>query len=110
MTDLIKKKCTPCEGGIPAMVIEEAQELQKQVPSWEIIHEGHAIRRMFTFQNHYEVMAFINAVAWVSHREDHHPNVAFGYSRCELVYSTHAVDGLTENDFICAAKVDALLF
>jgi 4a-hydroxytetrahydrobiopterin dehydratase len=54
-------------------------------------------------------MAFVNAVAWISHREDHHPNVFAGFSRCELVYTTHAVDGLTENDFICADKVDALL-
>lgn len=109
MTELIKKKCTPCEGGIPPMVIEEAQELQKEVPEWEIIHDGHSIRRILTFKNHYEVMAFANAVAWISHREDHHPTMTVGYSRCELVYSTHAVEGLTENDFICAAKVDALL-
>ena len=83
--------------------------LQQEVPEWEIIHDGHAIRRIITLQNHYEVMAFVNAVAWISHREDHHPTMTVGYSRCELVYSTHAVDGLTENDFICAAKVDALL-
>jgi 4a-hydroxytetrahydrobiopterin dehydratase len=109
MTDLIRKKCKPCDGGVPPMAIEEAQELQSEVPSWEIIHEGHAIRRILTFQNHYEVMAFVNAVAWISHREDHHPNLTVGYSRCELIYTTHAVDGLTENDFICAAKVDAIL-
>jgi 4a-hydroxytetrahydrobiopterin dehydratase len=109
MTDLTKKKCKPCEGGIPAMTMEEAEKLQTEVPSWEIIDDGHAIRRIFTFGNHYEVMAFANAIAWISHREDHHPNLTVGYSRCEVVYTTHAVDGLTENDFICAAKVDLLL-
>ena len=91
------------------MTLEEAQKLQKEVPSWEVIHEGQALRRIFTFANHYELMGFVNAVAWVSHREDHHPNQTLGYSRCELVYTTHAVEGPTENDFICAAKVDALL-
>jgi 4a-hydroxytetrahydrobiopterin dehydratase len=109
MTELQKKKCRPCEGGIPAMSMDEAQALQKEVPSWEIIDDGQAIRRIFTFANHYEVMAFVQAIAWISHREDHHPSLTVGYSRCEVVYSTHAVEGLTENDFICAAKVDALL-
>lgn len=91
------------------MTLEEAQEMQKEVPGWEVIEDGQCLRRIFTFANHYEVMAFANAVAWISHREDHHPHQTLGYSRCELVYSTHAVEGLTENDFICAAKIDALL-
>ena len=109
MSDLRKKKCKPCEGGILPMTLEEAQEMQAEVPSWEVIDDGQAIRRQFNFGNHYEAMAFVNAVAWISHREDHHPSTSVGYGRCELVYSTHAVEGLTENDFICASKVDALL-
>ncbi len=109
MTDLRKKKCKPCEGGIPPMTLEEATELQREVPSWEVIEDGQAVRRIFTFSNHHEVMAFVNAVAWISHREDHHPTMVVGYSRCEMRYTTHAVEGLTENDFICASKVDALL-
>jgi 4a-hydroxytetrahydrobiopterin dehydratase len=91
------------------MTMEEASEMQTQVPTWEIIDEGRGLRRIFTFGNHYEVVAFANAIAWISHREDHHPAMTVGYSRCEVVYTTHAVEGLTENDFICAAKVDALL-
>ena len=109
MSDLAKKKCKPCEGGVPPMTMEEAQELQPEVPAWEIIDDGQALMRIFTFRNHYEVMAFVNAIAWISHREDHHPGMKVGYSRCEVEYTTHAVEGLTENDFICAAKVDALL-
>jgi len=109
MSDLRKKKCTPCEGGILPMTLEEAREMQLEAPLWEVVDDGQAIRRHFTFQNHHEVIAFVNAVAWISHREDHHPNASIGYSRCELVYTTHAVEGLTENDFICASKVDALL-
>ena len=91
------------------MTMEEALTLQKEVPQWEVIDDGQGLRRIFTFANHHEVMAFANAVAWISHREDHHPHLTLGYSRCELVYTTHAVEGLTENDFICAAKVDHLL-
>jgi len=91
------------------MTLEEAHETQKEIPAWEVMDDGQALRRIFTFANHYELMAFANAVAWISHREDHHPSLHLGYSRCELVYTTHAVEGLTENDFICAAKVDALL-
>jgi 4a-hydroxytetrahydrobiopterin dehydratase len=109
MSELRKKKCKPCEGGIPPMTLEEATEMQKEVPSWEVLDEGQAIRRIFVFANHHEVLAFVNAVAWISHREDHHPHQEVGYSRCLIAYSTHAVEGLTENDFICAAKVDALL-
>ena len=109
MTELRKRKCKPCEGGIPPMTLEEAHAMQREVPKWEVINDGQGLRRIFTFGNHYEVMAFVNAVAWISHREDHHPNQVIGYSRCELVYTTHAVEGLAENDFICAAKVDALL-
>ena len=90
------------------MTLEEASEMQKQVPAWEIFDDGHALRRTFTFANHYEVLAFANAIAWISHREDHHPSLTVGYSRCEAVYTTHAVEGLTENDFICAAKVDRI--
>jgi 4a-hydroxytetrahydrobiopterin dehydratase len=70
---------------------------------------GQAIRREFRFKNFYETMAFVNAVAWISHREDHHPDLELGYNRCVVHYSTHAISGLSENDFICAARVDALL-
>jgi len=91
------------------MTLEEARSMQEEVPGWEVINDGQGLRRIFTFANHYETVAFANAVAWISHREDHHPHQTLGYSRCELEYTTHAVEGLTENDFICAAKVDALL-
>lgn len=110
MSSVLKaKRCKPCEGGIPPMSLEEARALLQEIPHWEIVDDGQAIRRIFTFSDHYEVMAFVNAIAWISHRENHHPVLTVGYSRCEVVYTTHAVEGLTENDFICAAKVDALL-
>ena len=91
------------------MTVEEAREMQAQVPQWELTPDGLALWRLFSFSNHYEVMAFVNAVAWISHREDHHPETRVGYSTCRVEYTTHAVEGLTENDFICAAKVDQLI-
>ncbi|MEO6564242.1 MAG: 4a-hydroxytetrahydrobiopterin dehydratase, partial [Nitrosospira sp.] len=67
------------------------------------------IRKVYNFNNYYQTMAFVNAVAWVSHREDHHPDITVGYNKCRVEYTTHAVNGLSENDFICAAKIDTLL-
>jgi 4a-hydroxytetrahydrobiopterin dehydratase len=107
VTDLLSRRCRPQPKGSPALGTAEAQAyLQELGPDWELGAE--AISRQFHFANHYETMAFVNAVAWISHREDHHPLLEVGYNRCKVVYSTHSVRGLSENDFICAAKVDAL--
>jgi 4a-hydroxytetrahydrobiopterin dehydratase len=70
--------------------------------------DGAMIAKTYRFKNYFETMAFVNAAAWVSHREDHHPDIAVGYNQCKVSYITHAIDGLSENDFICAAKLDAL--
>jgi 4a-hydroxytetrahydrobiopterin dehydratase len=78
-----------------------------QLPGWAVA--GNELVRTFTFRNYYETMAFVNAVAWIAHTEDHHPDLRVGYDRCEVRYSTHAIGGLSENDFICAAKVSALV-
>ena len=76
---------------------------------WSLSPDGREIERRFRFSSFHEVMAFANAVAWIAHREDHHPDLLVQYAACTVRYSTHAIDGLSENDFICAAKVDALL-
>lgn len=104
--DLTNKQCKPCEDGIPPLPLPEIDTLLKQLDSWT--HSGGTINKTFEFKNYYQTMAFVNAVAWLSHREDHHPDMSVGYSKCRLEYSTHAIGGLSENDFICAAKVDAL--
>src|ERR1041384_6445252 len=75
---------------------------------WESLG-GKEFAKTFAFQNYYETMAFVNATAWISHREDHHPDLEVGYNKCRVRYSTHSVGGLSENDLICAAKVEALL-
>ena len=104
--DLIHKHCSPCANGTPALNTNEARELLQQVDGWEM--KDSLISKTFAFKNYYQVIAFVNAVAWMTHREDHHPDMTLGYNTCRVEYSTHAVGGLSENDFICAAKVDAL--
>jgi 4a-hydroxytetrahydrobiopterin dehydratase len=104
--DLSTGKCKPCEGGVPPLAEAHVAELMKQLDGWARI--GDAIAKTFHFKNYHETMAFVNAVAWVSHREDHHPDLAVAYNRCTVTYTTHAIGGLSENDFICAAKIDAL--
>lgn len=104
--DLSHRKCKPCEGGMPPLPQDEISTLLKQLNGWA--QQGRAIGKLFEFKNYYQTIAFVNAVAWLSHQEDHHPDLSVGYNRCLVSYSTHAVNGLSENDFICAAKVDQL--
>jgi len=104
--DLSHGKCKPCEGGVPPLSDEEAAKLLVQLDGWQ--RRDRLISKVFRFKNYYETMAFVNATAWISHREDHHPDLAVGYNQCIVSYTTHAIGGLSENDFICAAKIDAL--
>ncbi len=109
MTDLTQQTCKPCEGGVKPMTRAEAEAMLAQVPGWTLDTAGGEISRGFKFKNYYETMTFVNALAWVAHREDHHPNIEVGYSRCHVRFSTHAIKGLSENDFICAAKLNRLV-
>ncbi|WP_353571077.1 4a-hydroxytetrahydrobiopterin dehydratase [Candidatus Albibeggiatoa sp. nov. BB20] len=108
MSDLTAKTCKPCEGGIKPLNSQEAKAMLTEVIDWNLAENDTEISRQFTFKNFHETMAFVNAVAWVAHQEDHHPDVAFSYKTCQVRYSTHAIGGLSENDFICAAKIDSL--
>ena len=103
---LAAKKCKPCEGNVPPLSTSEIEEMFHQLDGWELL-DG-LIGKTYKFKNYYEVMAFVNTVAWISHREDHHPDIALGYNKCRVEYTTHSVGGLSENDFICAAKIDVL--
>jgi 4a-hydroxytetrahydrobiopterin dehydratase len=106
MSELAKQKCKPCEGGVAPLSVTQAQSLLKSLRGW-ILEEGKLVK-LYPFANYYQTMAFVNALAWISHREDHHPDLEGGSNKCRGVYSTHAIGGLSENDFICAAKCDAL--
>ncbi|GAB4392873.1 MAG: 4a-hydroxytetrahydrobiopterin dehydratase [Gammaproteobacteria bacterium] len=105
---LIEKRCVPCEGGVPTLTAEQIQLHLKQVKAWQINADQSAIFKRFDFRDYYQTMSFVNAVAWVANQEGHHPDLEVSYNRCVVKYMTHAVGGLTENDFICAAKIDAL--
>lgn len=107
MSDLTSKRCVPCEGGMVPLLPTAADALLVQLDGW--VREAGEIRKTYTFKNYYETMAFVNAAAYVSHRENHHPDMLVGYKTCAVTYSTHAIGGLSENDFICAAKLEALL-
>lgn len=104
--DLTAKHCKPCEGGVPPLSEEEIRTLLKELKDWEFT--GGEIAKTYSFKDYYQTMAFVNAIAWISHRENHHPDLEVSYNRCRVRYSTHAINGLSENDFICAAKIDAL--
>jgi 4a-hydroxytetrahydrobiopterin dehydratase len=106
MNELARKKCKPCEGGVAPLTPEQVRPMLKGLEGWAL--EGGMIAKTYKFANYHQTMAFVNAAAWVSHREDHHPDMAVGYNECRVSYVTHAIGGLSENDFICAAKLDAL--
>lgn len=106
LSDLSKGKCKPCNSGDAPLSDAKVQTNLSQLKDWQVVNGE--IAKTYHFQNYYETMAFVNAAAWISHREDHHPDIELGYNKCRIRYSTHAIGGLSENDFICAAKMDAL--
>jgi 4a-hydroxytetrahydrobiopterin dehydratase len=109
MIGLRDRKCAACALGTPPLAVGRVEELRSQIsPDWAVDAAGRSLSREFRFPDFHATMAFVNAVAWIAHAEDHHPDLEVGFSRCRVTYSTHSVGGLSENDFICAAKVDAL--
>ncbi len=109
MSDLVSRRCVSCEGGIPKLSEEGILQLLTEVPGWLLVEEGAALSRTFAFKDYWQTLAFVNAVSWIAHTEDHHPDMSVHYNRVVVRWNTHAVGGLTDNDFICAAKVTALL-
>ncbi len=109
MTELAQKRCIPCEGGGTALAKDDAEALLKQLdPRWKLLDGAKKLEATFEFKNYFRTLAFVNAAAYIAISEDHHPDITFGYKNARFEYSTHAIGGLSENDFICAAKLDAL--
>lgn len=104
---LTHRRCAPCAEGTPPLNDAQVAELLKQVPGWE--RDGDAIQRTFPFKNYFRTTAFVNAAVYIAHTEDHHPDIRFGYKECTIRFWTHSVGGLSDNDFICAAKINALV-
>lgn len=112
MTDLIplvNAHCIPRRGAQHRLGEAEIRELHQQVPEWEVAEDLRSITRTYSFADYYRTMAFVNALAMIAHREDHHPDMSVHYDRCVVNFNTHDAGGLSENDFICAAKADALV-
>lgn len=109
MTALRDRRCKACAPGTPALEPARCAELLRQLaPGWRLAEDGQSLKRAFGFEDFYHTMAFVNAVAWIANAEDHHPDLELGYNYCRVTFATHSIGGLSENDFICAAKIDAL--
>jgi 4a-hydroxytetrahydrobiopterin dehydratase len=110
MSDLSTKKCESCEGIGSSLTPEQIQLLMPQLADgWQVQSNHTQIKKSFSFKNFYETMAFVNAIAWIANKENHHPDLELGYNYCHVTFTTHALNGLSHNDFICAAKMDALI-
>ena len=107
MSDLASQTCVPCRGGTPPLKGEELDDLRRQIPGWEVVEEHH-LRRRFRFKNFREALNFVNRVGELAEEQGHHPDVGFGWGYAEVTVYTHKIDGLTESDFILAAKISEL--
>ena len=106
---LAEKRCLPCEGGTKPLDLAEVQTLLQSLSAWQTDETAKKIYKKFSFKNYYHTMAFVNAVAWIAHQENHHPELMVSYNTCTVEFTTHSIDGLSHNDFICAAKVEKLI-
>ena len=109
LKDLLADSCQPLPKEAGSISESESKELLSLLSGWELSKDGGSICRDYKFKNYYETMSFLNAAAWISHQQDHHPDILLTYNHCHITYSTHSVGGLSLNDFICAAKTDNLL-
>ena len=111
MNDLLKKKCTPCEGGVIPFDTSEIHKYQKKIDGWEVIKDKKDIfflEKNFKFKNFKDSQKFVNNVGEISEKEGHHPEIIFGWGYAKINITTHAIEGLSENDFILAAKIDKI--
>lgn len=107
MTDLASKNCVPCRGGVPPLAGKDLESLAGQVPQWNVVN-GHHITRLFKFPDFLQALAFVNKVGAVAEEQGHHPDILLSWGKAEVTTWTHAINGLTESDFILAAKIDRL--
>ena len=108
MTVLTQKHCVPCEGGTVPLFRPKAEELLKELSNWQLAADGTSITKHYIFKNFSQALAFANRIGAVADEENHHPDLAVSWGRVGITLSTHAIGGLSENDFILAAKIDSL--
>ena len=107
MNELASQQCVPCRGGVPPLPNEEITKLQAQLEGWEVV-SGHHLRKEYKFADFKETQVFVNRVGELAEEQRHHPDICYGWGRAEVTIWTHKIDGLTESDFILAAKIDRL--
>lgn len=105
---LAAQSCRPCKGETDALPADRVESLLADLPGWQRSEDGQGIHKDFKFKNFYQTLGFINAVGWMANQQDHHPDLEAGYGHCRVYWSTHDVGGLSMNDFICAARVEAI--
>jgi 4a-hydroxytetrahydrobiopterin dehydratase len=105
--DLANRKCVPCHGGVPRLGGAEIEQFMGELRGWEVLEEHH-LKKTYSFPNFRQALALVNRVGELAEAEGHHPDICFGWGRVELTIYTHAIDGLSESDFILAAKIDAI--
>ena len=111
MNELDQKKCVPCEGGVPALDLSDIHKYQKKIDGWDVVKNDkdiYFLEKKFEFKNFLESQEFVNKVGEISEEEGHHPEILFGWGYAKINISTHAIEGLSENDFILAAKIDKI--
>jgi 4a-hydroxytetrahydrobiopterin dehydratase len=107
MSELASKQCVPCRGGVPPLQGEEIERLRAQLNDWEVINEHH-LKKNYKFKNFREALKFVNQVGELAEEQGHHPDICFGWGNVEISIWTHKINGLTESDFILAAKIEEL--
>lgn len=107
--DLSNKTCVPCQGGVSPLSADDVSQRLEQLNGWTLSEDGKTIRRRFEMKGFLTAVEMANLAAWVGNKQGHHPDISFGWGYCEVAYTTHDAGGLTENDFICAARMDALV-
>ncbi len=108
MSELASKTCVPCRGDTPPLKGEDLEGLSRQLPDWEVVEEHH-LNKTFRFKNFKETLDFVNRVGEMAEEQGHHPDIAFGWGKAGITVFTHKIDGLTESDFVFAAKADDLV-
>ena len=107
MSDLAERACVPCRGGVPPLTQEEIQPLAAQIPDWAVI-DAHHLQRIYKFSDFRQTLDFVNRIGELAEEQGHHPDICFGWGKAEVSIWTHKINGLTESDFILAAKIDKL--
>lgn len=107
MTELAERQCIPCRGGVPPLTAQEIEPLIAELRDWQVIN-GHHLQKAYRFKNFRETLDFVNRIGQLAEEQGHHPDICFGWGKADVTIWTHKIDGLTESDFVLAAKIDRL--